>query len=52
MAEKYFCCICKKELDISKSPVPPLWYAKYSGSKVIQVICSDCIKNPESKKVY
>jgi len=49
---KHECCICGKELDININQVPPTWYAKYNGIKIVQVICSDCIKKPESKKVY
>lgn len=38
------CLVCKKEVDVSKSLNPPMWFGRYLNEKLISVICSDCIK--------
>jgi len=43
------CCICGKKLDISKNDVPPTWYGIYPGGKLTDVICPECIADPEKK---
>ena len=39
-----YCRICKKEIDISKNQVPPIWFGKYNNEKLISVICIECLK--------
>ena len=47
------CCVCKKEIDLeSGDSTNQKWYGKYNGQKLEKVICADCIKDPEKKKVY
>lgn len=46
------CCECSKEVDVSKSDVPPAWFGKYEGDKQVAVICATCIKQPEKLKKW
>ena len=46
------CCVCGKEVDTAKNPVPPQWYGKYEGWKQTAVICVDCIATPEGKEKW
>jgi len=51
------CCGCKKEINILKNKYELVngkapWYGKFRAEECTMVICSDCIKDPEKKKVY
>ena len=41
------CCECAKIIDMTQKEIPPKWFAKYEGWKLIKLICADCIKVPE-----
>jgi len=41
---KIKCCFCGEEIDITKSEIPAAWFGRYKCSKLLEVICSDCIK--------
>jgi hypothetical protein len=44
------CCECQKSVDVEKNIIPPEWYGKYIGGKLIRVICAECIAKPENSK--
>ena len=43
--DKKKCCACGKEIDISTSQIPPIWFGCYKGSnELVKIICINCIK--------
>jgi hypothetical protein len=46
------CCECGKEVDVSKTGIPPMWYGKYEGDKFVDLICAACIATPEGKEKW
>jgi len=46
------CCVCKKEIDVGKNEVPPVWFGMYKCGDLIKVICLDCIHKPEGEKAW
>jgi hypothetical protein len=42
------CCICDKEIDIRNNKVPAQWFGKYISSKLVKVICLNCIIKAEN----
>jgi hypothetical protein len=45
------CCKCDKSIDIEKHQIPPQWFGQYECSKLIKVICSECIKKAKNNWV-
>ena len=43
------CCVCKKEIDTSKSEVPPTYFRKRVGDEYTKAICAECNKKPENQ---
>jgi len=48
LVAKMKCYICKKEVNVKDNTVPPKWFGKWSGDKLIDVICSECIKDDKN----
>jgi hypothetical protein len=46
------CCTCDAELKNAGYRLPPDWYGKYSGDRLIRLICIKCIKDPAKKAVF
>jgi len=49
------CCGCKKEINIkdtSRKDGVVQWFGRFRGDKCIQVICRECMDNPEKRKIY
>ena len=44
------CCKCKKPIDTSNNPVPPVWFGSYTGQELRRVICVECIGKAENKE--
>lgn len=46
------CCMCSKEVDVTKNDIPPKWFGLYDGWKLVQVICAECIHKPEYREEW
>ena len=46
------CKVCGLEVNTSDSSIPPKWFGKYIGKKMIDVICHICIKSEKGKKLW
>ena len=43
------CCACDKELSVECQEVPPTWFGKFKGDKMVKGIHAECVKKPENK---
>jgi hypothetical protein len=46
------CFFCDKELDVGNSDVPPKWYGEYENSKLLKVVCKECIGKKVGKEPW
>lgn len=46
------CKICGLEVNTDDHSVPPKWFGKYFGKKLIDVICHICIKTDKGKELW
>jgi len=44
------CIICREKINIVDNVIPPKWFGKYFGDKLVEVICKDCIIKDENKE--
>lgn len=44
MNVKMKCRFCGKDIDVTKSTIPAQWFGRYKGDQLVEVTCSDCIK--------
>lgn len=43
------CCECQKEIDTSKTEIPPKWFGGYRVDTVVAVICAECLSDPKKR---
>lgn len=47
------CRECQKEIETEVNEIPPRWFGRYrQNGDLVEVICSDCIVDPEKKKKW
>lgn len=39
-------------MDVNKQEIPPKWFGLFKINTLIEIICSDCIKDPSKKEKW